>query len=111
MTRNAALEQLRNGLAIALDGVSKLLDSSDPEEWVEQGNSPLGRRRHCELARAGKLAGARKVNGHWQVKRKVIDEYIDENGAPSPAAGAAQSEDADMAAILAFRAPKRKRRS
>lgn len=107
MTRRAALETLAHGLELALAGVRELVEAPDPDEWVDQRSSPLGRRRHCELAKSGALAGARLDARHWYVRRRVIDEYIDSHGgAPKPEA---TSEADEAAEILAFRAPKKRR--
>lgn len=80
MSRRAAIEQLAHGLELALNGVKRLLDEPDPDEWVDQNASPLGRRRHCELARRGELDGARKVKGHWLVPRRSVDAFIEAHG-------------------------------
>lgn len=103
MTRRAALESLAFGLEHALAGVRELLTAPDPDEWIDQDRSPLGRRSHCELARAGHLGGARKVAGKWLVRRRDLDAYIERQGA-----GAAAPAEAS---ILSFRAPRRQRRA
>lgn len=111
MTRRAALDGLAHGLELALASVRTLMDEPDPDEWVGQDESPLGRRRHRELAKSGKLAGARKLGATWLVRRREIDAYIDSTGT-APAATTAENDASESADILAFRAPKRgKRRS
>lgn len=102
MSRAAALHSLAHGLELALAGVRQLIDAPDPEEWIDQVASPLGRRRHCELCRHGVLAGARKVQGQWLVKRKELDAFIDGQG------GAVEGGAAEEVAILAFKSPVRK---
>lgn len=107
MSRRAAIEGLAHGLELALVSVRKLLDEPDPDEWVAQTESPLGRRRHCELAKGGSLPGARFFERKWLVRRRVLDEWIDSHGGtPQPAA---QSEVDEDAAILSFKAPKKGR--
>lgn len=101
MNRRAALEGLASGLELALTSVRHLLGGSDPDDWVDQTQSPLGRRTHCELARRGELGGARKVSGKWLVRRRDLDAYIER-------AGVASSE--SDAEVLAFRAAKRGRK-
>lgn len=107
MSRRAALEGLAQGLELALVNVRKLLSDPDPEEWVDPESSPLGRRRHNELARAGAFASARKVDGHWQVRRADIDAYIESQPAPARDEEAA-SEAAEIAEVLAYRSRRRK---
>ncbi|HLK36047.1 MAG TPA: hypothetical protein VKU41_04795 [Polyangiaceae bacterium] len=97
MRQRAALELLDRGLAMTREAVRHLIDLPDPEEWIDQKQSPLGVRRHCELARAGLLTGARKHGGRWYVKRKHLDAYLDAQEAPNP-------EHAEQAQIMAFRA-------
>jgi hypothetical protein len=75
-----------------------LAEAPDPEEWVDQARSPLGRRQHCTLARRGVLTGARKIGGRWLVKRKNLDAFIDAQQ------GGDASESAEQAQIMAFRA-------
>lgn len=109
MTRRAALDSLAQGLELALVGVRKLLSEPDPEDWVSQKNSPLGRRRHCELARAQVFKSARKVDGLWQVRRHEIDAYIERHpSATTKAAEEAQDESEMVAKALAYQ-PKRRR--
>lgn len=105
MSRQAALEGLAHGLEIALISVRKLIEEPDAEDWVDQSDSPLGRRRHCELAKDGTLAGARLVNRKWKVRRRIVDTYIDNHGGTPmpPTDGEAEAD----AAVLNFRAPKR----
>lgn len=109
MTRAAALRTLATGLELALRGVRELLEAPDPDEWVEQERSPLGQRRHCELARDGKFPSARKRDGHWYVRRRELDAYIEGGTPPEPRES--DSEAAEMAEILGFRAPPRRRKA
>lgn len=102
MSLRAALDGLAQGLELALVSVRKLIDESDPDEWVGQEHSPLGRRRHCELARGGAFPSARRVHGHWLVRRKDLDAFIESHARPSSEKA---SDAEDIAAELAFRAP------
>jgi len=103
MSTRAAYEQVAHGLEVALAGLKRLMEEPDPNEWVDQETSPLGRRKHNELSRKGALDGAKKLNGRWLVRRRVVDAYIDANGGGPKAAAATETE--DDAAILNFRAP------
>jgi hypothetical protein len=106
MSSRSALDELAHGLELALAGLRKLMSEADPADWLDQAASPLGRRRHCELARSGGLAGARKVNGRWLVRRREIDAYI-ESHARVPAQ--TQSTETEIAEILHFAAARRRR--
>lgn len=102
MTTCAAqpLEALAQGLALALQSVKDLMSSRDPNEWVDQERSPLGRKRHCRLVREGKLRGA-KVAGHIYVRRKDIDALMEKNIVrPKVAVEAAEDLRAEVEAAL-----------
>lgn len=101
MTAARALQKLRDGLASSVAAIDELLSGPDPAEWIDQTRSPLGRRKHCRLARTGKLVGARKDGRQWLVKRRDLDVYL------SAADGA--GEDASEAEVLAFRSKPRRR--
>lgn len=102
MSRRAALAEFAHGLEMVLAGVKHLIDESDedPNAWVDQVKSPLGRRRHCRLARTGALVGARKVSGQWLVRRRELDRYIERQ-----AEAAGDGDSAEEAEIIAFKAP------
>jgi len=110
MSQREALEAMVHGLDVMLHGLRQLLAEGNPDDWVNQTASPLGRRRHCVLAKSGAFPSARKVNGMWQVRRKDIDAYIE--GHPSPLTPSADEEDEVKAAaeIQAFRARPRRSR-
>jgi len=80
MTPDARLERAKRLLA---ENISELVAATLAknvyvEEWVDQSNSPLGRRRHLDLVRAGKLKGSRE--GRRVLVRKVdIDAFIARN--------------------------------
>lgn len=107
-SRADALRGLATGLEIALRSVQQLLEEPDADDWVDQEASPIGARRHCELARDGAFPSARKLAGHWYVRRREIDAYIEENGTPPEPRLARTEADAD-ARIMAFRAPRRRK--
>jgi hypothetical protein len=87
-------------LASALD---ELLEG---DEWLDQKTSPLGRRAHCEAARAGRLR-AKKIGGRWLAKRADIDQYIEQYGSRPAAERPDMDDAAAIAEILAFRASRR----
>jgi hypothetical protein len=107
VSRRAALDGLAQGLEMALVSVRRLLEEADPDDWVDQEQSPIGRRRHCELSRTGKFPSARKVNGHWLVRRRELDAFVEGH---AMASSSEKSEADEMAEVLAFSAPDRKRR-
>ena len=45
-------------------------------EWIDQTQSPLGRNRHCRLAREGAFP-SRKVGRSVLVKREELDRYLE----------------------------------
>lgn len=45
------------------------------DDWLDQTTSPLGRRRHCELARAGAFP-ASKEGRRVRARRADVDAYI-----------------------------------
>jgi hypothetical protein len=90
-------------LASALD---ELLEG---DEWIDQKTSPLGRRAHCEAARAGRLR-AKKIRGRWLAKRADIDEYIEQYGSRAPVERPDVDDATAIAEILAFRASRRGKR-
>jgi hypothetical protein len=44
--------------------------------WVDQSNSPLGRRKHLRLCREGVFPSARKLGKQWLVMRAELDAFI-----------------------------------
>lgn len=48
-------------------------------DYYDQTSSPLGRRRHNELARSGKIP-ATKIHGRWMVRKDDLRAYIERNG-------------------------------
>lgn len=90
----------RRGLRLIAEGnrlVARALLRQEraADEWVDQFASPLGRRQHNEAARKGKLSGARKVKGHWLVRRDVLNTYIQKQGLAPSRSAAREDEDVD----------------
>jgi hypothetical protein len=78
LTPEARIERAKKLIG---EAVSELVEAmlargSAPSEWIDQNHSPLGRRRHLELVRAGKLA-ARKDGKKVLVRRDEINRYLD----------------------------------
>lgn len=61
-------------------------------EWIDQNTSPLGKRKHCELARTGKLP-AKKVSGRWLVRRDDMNAYIQTHGISRGRSGEEKADD------------------
>jgi hypothetical protein len=59
--------------------IDKLIDAiestSSMSEWVDQKTSPLGRRRHLELARRGTLRSSKDA-GRVLIRRADIEAYL-----------------------------------
>jgi hypothetical protein len=102
-----ALERLRAGFREIVHAMDDLLEE---EDWIDQKNSPLGRRLHCEAARTGALR-AKKLKGRWLARRADIDAYIEAHGTKPPAERDIVDEQRAVAEVLQFRAPKRRRGS
>lgn len=102
-----ALQRLRAGFREITQALDELIDGDD---WVDQKNSPLGRRVHCEAARSGKLP-AKKLKGRWLAKRSDVDAFIEQYGTKPPVEREGVDERTEMAEILAFRAPRRAKKA
>lgn len=77
------------------------------EDWIDQTCSPLGPRRHRELAKRGAFA-AHKDGRKWRARRVDVDSYIRAQGTCSPleahaANDHAPSEDDDRAVNAVLR--------
>lgn len=57
-----------------LDELFDVLKSGQ-DEWVDQKHSPLGRKRHLELARTGKLPSS-KDGRRVLIRQSAIDAYL-----------------------------------
>jgi hypothetical protein len=75
------------------------------EDYVDQHESPLGKRLHCRLVRSGALEGFR-AGRRLLVRRAAIDEYLAKHRvAPTePAVGTEDEDDALLAGIGGGRA-------
>lgn len=68
---------LRQKLHTLVDEIVNAIESqTTASEWVDQKSSPLGRRRHCELVRSGKLPG-KKDGGRVLVRRAHLEAYLE----------------------------------
>lgn len=56
--------------------VSKEVEPTEEDDWVDQKSSPLGRRAHLEAVRDGRLVG-RKVGKRVLVRRSEVEAYIE----------------------------------
>lgn len=50
-----------------------------PKDYYDQHTSPLGKRKHLELARSGKVA-SRKVRRSVLIRRDDLNAYIEKHG-------------------------------
>jgi hypothetical protein len=76
----------------------------DPSDWIDQYASPLGKRRHLELVRAGLLKG-RKDGKTVYVRRGEIDAYLEAH-AVAPKSQPACDGDVDRELkLLGFEVP------
>lgn len=51
----------------------------EPDTWVDQASSPLGRRAHCRACSAGDIE-AHKVGKKWLARRSAVDAYVTKFG-------------------------------
>jgi excisionase family DNA binding protein len=116
VTVRAALESLARGLEMAAASARALLEEqAGAPQWVDQNDSPLGRRRHLSLVRAGQLRGY-KVGRLVLVSRDDLDQFIGGRGVRlSMTLTDEQAEMVEVEAALRKAAersgaPKRKRR-
>lgn len=85
LTPQAKLDAARNQIFEGLERFieAKLELGAGTVEWVDQHSSPLGRRRHCKLARSGVLP-SHKHGRRWLVRRSDLDTYLASHGTPTP---------------------------
>lgn len=82
LTPQALRERAKRMIGAAVqDLVTAALEEGLSEsEWVDQRSSPIGKRKHLELVREGKLV-ARKIGTRVLVRRDDLNRYIEEHGA------------------------------
>lgn len=80
LTPDARIDAACRTIANAIDELVKarLEKGMAAQELVDQDDSPLGRRRHLELVRAGKLRAARDGR-RVLVRRSDIEAYLAEH--------------------------------
>lgn len=100
-----ALERLELGLRMVADAVAELRTA---DEWVDQKASPLGRRAHLEAVRRGDLPG-HKVAGRVLVRKSDLDAYIARHPVRPRVRETDEVDEATVAAIINFKAPRRRR--
>lgn len=81
LTPQARLERAKRQIA---EGISEMIEATiargvAANEWVDQHHSPLGKRRHLELARKGKLP-SKKHGQLVLVKREDMNAYLEREG-------------------------------
>ena len=62
------------------------------DEWIDQTASPLGKRQHLALVKAGVLSGSR-VGKRVLVRRSHIDAFIESQAVTAPKAATAAAND------------------
>ncbi len=100
-------EQAARALLNALEHFVRecVADSANADEWIDQTKSPLGRRRHLEAVRQGRLPG-RRLGKQVLVRRADLNLYLEKQTVvdrrETSAAGASPSEGraAEIAADL-----------
>lgn len=97
LTPEARLERAKRGIA---ECVAEMIEATiargvAANEWVDQAHSPLGKRRHLELARAGKLP-SKKIGRLVLVKRDDLNAYLEREGL----ARGTRVEDEDVLDVL-----------
>lgn len=70
-------------LTFAEEIATALEEDRGTSEWVDQYSSPLGKRRHLEAVRHGKLTASREGR-RVLVRRADIDAYFVANAIPRP---------------------------
>ena len=80
LTPDARIDRAKREIADAIDDLveARLAKGAARAELVDQETSPLGRRRHLELVRGGKLSAMRDGR-RVLVRRADIDAYLAEH--------------------------------
>ena len=97
LTPEARLERAKRTIA---EGISEMIEATiargvAANEWVDQMHSPLGKRRHLELARTGKLP-SKKIGRLVLVRREDMNAFLDREGLTR----ARPSDDDDVLAVV-----------
>lgn len=81
LTPAARAERAKRAIAEAVSDLitATLEQGASQVEWVNQKSSPLGRRKHCELVRKGKLPGYRHGRDVL-VRRADMNAYLEREG-------------------------------
>lgn len=75
--RERGLRMIAEGHALLTE--ASLAERGAANDWIDQRTSPLGRRRHLELARSGVLP-SRKHGSKVLVRRDDLNAYIEREG-------------------------------
>ena len=103
---DAALTELERGMTLILEGLKRLRTS---EDWVDQYNSPLGKRRHLALVRSGQLEG-HKVERLVLVRRGDLDAFIKRHRVEPKDGGEDVAEEAEIDRLVSGRTLTSRRR-
>ena len=85
LTPDARIDRAKRAIADAIDELveARLAKGAARAELIDQDDSPLGRRRHLELVREGKLRAMRDGR-RVLVRRADIDAYLAEREVAPP---------------------------
>lgn len=80
--------------ARTLGGPQAVADPAGPAalDWIDQFASPLGKRKHNNLCKAGTFPSAHKEGHRWLVRRGELDAYVTTHGKPPKKAALADLE-------------------
>ena len=70
------MSKLREALLYAAELICDAIEENGAGDWVDQSSSPLGRKKHLALARAGTLKATREGR-RVLVRRADIDAYLE----------------------------------
>ncbi len=93
------MTDLRNEFHTLVDKLFDVIEGSSADDWVDQKASPLGRARHCELVRSGKIKGV-KEGRRVMVRRSDIEAYLAKHAVVRVDASA--DESAEVARVKAI---------
>ncbi len=69
------MSDLRSELHAFVERIVDAIEGRAGDDWVDQKASPLGRARHCELVRSGKIKGV-KEGRRVMARRSDIEAYL-----------------------------------